>query len=77
MKSAMGASRALEELVKLMPSSAHKVSKDGKIEDVPIEQIVSGDRILIRPSENIPAEGLVVEGGIQCGCDPLSRRRFL
>lgn len=62
MKSVMGASRALEELARLMPSVAHKLSKDGKFEDVPIEQLVSGDRILIRPGEKIPADALVVEG---------------
>lgn len=62
MKSVMGASRALEELARLMPSVAHKLLKDGKFEDVPIEQLVPGDRILIRPGEKIPADALVVEG---------------
>lgn len=62
MKSVMGASRALKELARLMPSIAHKLSKNGRIQDVPIEELVSGDQILIRPGENIPADGLVVEG---------------
>ena len=62
MKSVMGASRALEELARLMPSTAHRLSKDGKIDDIPIEQLLSGDRILIRPGEKIPADGLVIEG---------------
>lgn len=62
MKSVMGASQALEELAKLMPSFAHKLSPDGKIQDVPVEQLVTGDRILIRPGEKIPADGLVIEG---------------
>lgn len=62
MRSVMGASLALEELAKLMPSVAHKLSKDGKFEDVPTEQLVFGDRILIRPGEKIPADALVVEG---------------
>lgn len=62
MKSVMGASRALEELAKLMPSTAHKLDKSGNIIDVPIEDLVSGDRILIRPGEKVPADGLVVEG---------------
>ena len=35
MRSLMGASSALEELVKLLPSSAHKVMKDGSTVDVP------------------------------------------
>lgn len=62
MKSVMGASRALEELAKLMPSTAHKLDKNGNIQDVPIESLVSGDRILVRPGEKVPADGLVVEG---------------
>lgn len=62
MKSVMGASRALEELTKLMPSTAHKLTQGGKIEDVLIETLISGDRILIRPGEKIPADGLVIEG---------------
>ncbi len=62
MKSVMGASRALEELAKLMPSTAHKLNSSGQIEDIPIEALVSGDRILIRPGEKIPADGLVIEG---------------
>lgn len=62
MKSVMGASRALEELARLMPSTAHRLSKNGKIEDIPIEQLLSGDRILIRPGEKVPADGLVIEG---------------
>lgn len=62
MKSVMGASRALEELARLMPSVAHKLSKDEKIEDIPTEQIMTGDRILIRPGEKIPADALVVQG---------------
>lgn len=62
MKSVMGASRALEELARLMPSQAHKLSKSGQIQDVSIEQLIPGDRILIRPGEKVPADGLVIEG---------------
>lgn len=62
MKSVMGASRALEELAKLMPSTAHKLDKSGNIQDVPIEDLVSGDRILVRPGEKVPADGVVIEG---------------
>lgn len=62
MKSVMGASKALEQLAKLMPSIAHKIEDKGNIRDVPIEQLVTGDRILIRPGEKIPADGLVIEG---------------
>ena len=62
MKSVMGASRALEELAKLMPSDAHKVLADGSIQDVPLEELHPGDRVLVKPGEKIPADGVVVEG---------------
>lgn len=62
MKSVLGASRALEELARLMPASAHKLDKDRKIHDVPIEELMVGDLILIRPGEKVPADGLVTDG---------------
>ena len=62
MKSVMGASKALEELAKLMPSDAHKIMDDGNIIDVPLEELKTNDRILIKPDEKIPADGVVVNG---------------
>lgn len=62
MKSVMGASRALEELAKLMPSDAHKVMEDGSTEDVPIDTLQPGDKVLIKPGEKVPIDGEVVEG---------------
>jgi len=61
MRSVMGASRALEELSKLMPEMAHRI-KDGKVKDVHIKELAIGDRVLVRPGERIPADGNVVEG---------------
>ncbi len=62
MRSVMGASRALEELAKLMPSEAHKVMSDGSVVDVPLEELKVGDRVLVRPGEKVPTDGIVVEG---------------
>jgi len=62
MKSVMGASRAIEELAKLMPKSAHKILEDGSTADVSLDKITSGDRVLIKPGEKIPADGVVVDG---------------
>lgn len=62
MKSVMGASRALEELAKLMPSDAHKVLEDGSTKDVSIDELEPGDRVLIKPGEKVPVDGEVVEG---------------
>ncbi len=62
MKSVMGASRALEELAKLMPSDAHKMMPDGGTEDIPIAELKEGDKVLIKPGEKIPVDGEVVDG---------------
>lgn len=62
MKSIMGASRALEELARLMPSDAHKFMADGTIKDVPLSELAVRDRVLVKPGEKIPADGEVVEG---------------
>jgi Cu2+-exporting ATPase len=62
MKSVMGASRALEELAKLMPSEAHRLLEDGSTEDVPVDQLGQGDQILIKPGEKVPADGVIVDG---------------
>jgi Cu2+-exporting ATPase len=62
MKSVMAASSALEELARLIPSEAHKLSQDGSLKDVPIEELSPGDRVVVKPGEKIPADGRVVEG---------------
>jgi len=62
MKSVMGASRALEELAKLMPSDAHKLMPDGSVKDVPLGKLAVNDKVLIKPGEKIPADGVIVEG---------------
>ncbi len=61
MRSVMGASRALEELVKIMPSVAH-LRQNGEIVDVGVEQLKIGDKVLVKPGEKVPVDGTVVEG---------------
>lgn len=62
MRSVMGASKALEELVKLMPTEAHLILDDDSIKDVPLSELKRGDRVLVKPGEKIPADGVVVSG---------------
>ncbi len=62
MKSVMGASKALEALAKLMPSDAHKLMPDGSVKDVPLGELVVDDKVLIKPGEKIPADGVILEG---------------
>lgn len=60
-RSVLGASMALEELVKIMPTAAHLL-KDGEIIDVPVSRLKKDDLVLVRPGEKISSDGIVVEG---------------
>ncbi|WP_293448664.1 HAD-IC family P-type ATPase, partial [Persephonella sp.] len=60
-KSVLGASRALEELVKIMPTTAHLI-KDSQVVEVPVSKLKKGDIVLVKPGEKIPSDGLVIEG---------------
>ncbi len=62
MRSVMGASKALEKLVQLMPAEAHRVREDGSTEEVPVDSLHPGDRVLIKPGEKVPVDGTIVEG---------------
>jgi len=62
MRSVMGASRALEELARLMPSEAHRQAPDGSVTDVPLSDLKAGDKVLVKPGEKVPADGIVLEG---------------
>ena len=61
MKSVLGASKALQLLVSMMPAEAHKVHGD-HIMDVKLEELQKNDIILIKPGEKVPADGLVTDG---------------
>lgn len=52
---------ALKGLMKLAPKTA-VVVKEGKEQEVPIEEVMAGDIFVVRPGENIPVDGIVVEG---------------
>jgi Cu2+-exporting ATPase len=62
MRSVMGASGALEELVKLMPSTAIRITKDGDTEEVKVSQLEKGDRVAVKPGEKIPTDGVIADG---------------
>ncbi len=60
-KSVLGASKALEELAKLMPTYAHLI-KNGEVVDVSVEELKVGDIVLVKPGEKIPSDGVIIEG---------------
>jgi len=62
MKSVMGASRALDELLKLMPEEAHLIRENGESEIVPVSRLKAGDKVLVKPGEKIPIDGIVYDG---------------
>lgn len=65
MKSVMGASNALEELAKMMPSTARRVKDNGEYENISIDELQNEDVILVKPGEKIPADGLIAKGESQ------------
>jgi Cu+-exporting ATPase len=56
-----GTSAAIEGLLRLQPNVAH-VERDGRQVDVPLAEIVVGDRFVVRAGEAIPVDGVVVDG---------------
>jgi P-type Cu2+ transporter len=61
MSSIQGASKALEHLASLVPNTAHVLHGDA-IHDMPVSSIKQGMKVLIRPGEQVPLDGVVVEG---------------
>jgi P-type Cu+ transporter len=53
---------AVQALLGLSPKTARRISSDGSEADVPLSEVVIGDRLRIRPGEKVPVDGLVVEG---------------
>ena len=52
---------ALKSLMKLAPKTA-VILRDGQETSVPIEQVKKGDIFVVRPGENIPVDGVIIEG---------------
>jgi Cu2+-exporting ATPase len=77
MQSVMGASNALQELVKLLPSSAHKIMPDGETMEVPLDELEVGDQVLVKPGEKLPADGQIIHGELTLmrPCSPVNQNQ--
>ena len=60
-RTASGAQRSIEELIKLTPNTAHQVI-DGSEQDVQVTDLKVGDIIRVRPGENFPVDAVIVAG---------------
>jgi len=55
-------SSAIRALLALSPKTARRIRKDGGEEDIALDRVQIGDRLLVRPGEHIPVDGIVVDG---------------
>lgn len=72
MRSVRRASSSLDELAKLLPDQAERLSTDGQTKTVAVSELAMGDILLIRPGASIPADGEVIEGKSQINESMLS-----
>jgi Cd2+/Zn2+-exporting ATPase len=61
-RTAEGARDSIESLIKLTPTKARRILKDGSEEEVAASQLSVGDVIRIRPGDNVAADGIIVSG---------------
>jgi len=61
-RTAEGARTSIESLIKLTPTRARRIKKDGSEEEVAASQLAVGDVIRIRPGDNVAADGTIVNG---------------
>lgn len=60
-KSSGAAGDALDEVAKLLPKLVHLITKKG-IKNVPLDKIKTGDQVLVKPGEKVPADGEIISG---------------
>jgi P-type Cu+ transporter len=55
-------SGAIRALLGLAPKTARVLRPDGREEDVPLDDVLPGDRLRVRPGEKVPVDGVLLEG---------------
>lgn len=61
-RTALGARKTIESLIRLTPTKARKLGPDGSESEVEAKDLRPGDRVRIRPGDNIPGDGVVESG---------------
>ena len=61
-RTAEGARASIESLIKLTPTKARRIKRDGSEEEIPASQLTVGDVIRIRPGDNVAADGNILSG---------------
>lgn len=56
------ASEAIKKLLQLSAKVAHKLKDNGQTEDIAIDMVKPGDKLLVKPGEKIPVDGILIEG---------------
>jgi P-type Cu+ transporter len=54
--------KAIRALLNLAPKTARRIAADGTETEVPLTEVIAGDRLRIRPGEAVPVDGVVIEG---------------
>ena len=54
--------KAIRALLNLAPKTARRIAADGTETEVPLADVIAGDRLRVRPGEAVPVDGIVVEG---------------
>jgi Cu+-exporting ATPase len=62
LKARSSTSAALKALLGLAPKTARRIASDGSEQDVPLDQVMKGDMLRVRPGEKIPVDGVVLDG---------------
>ncbi|NNL68607.1 MAG: copper-translocating P-type ATPase [Acidimicrobiia bacterium] len=62
MRSVQAASKALAHLAEMLPTVAHRLNDQGELEDVGVASLSVGDAIVVKPGEQVPADGEITDG---------------
>jgi Cd2+/Zn2+-exporting ATPase len=61
-RSALGARKSIESLIQLSPATARRIDETGTEQEVEVSRLQVGDRVRVRPGDNIPGDGTILSG---------------